>query len=125
VCRVVEKTIIDDLPSGVDNAEAAAAGAAVAGLLEEYDAFAIEGYGGAGVDEGEFGAELLGMALVLFDVAGAGRGLGLGVFGGWLGGGLGGVDIGVGSRRDYWAAVDPGALVCGYGRDMHEGCSID
>lgn len=110
------------MAGGVDHAEAAGRGRSGGpGFLEEVEAFAVEGHGAARVDEGEFGAELLGVALVSFDVAGAGRGLGLGSIMGWLGGA--GADIGF--RGDCSAASNQKDLVCGYGRDRHGGCLVD
>ena len=122
---VGDESVVDDLAVDVDDAEAADAAAAFAGFLDQFDAFAVDSDGGAGRDEGELGGGLQGAAAVVFDAAGAGLGRGLGVLVGWLLGGGGGVGVGIGLWRDYWAAVDPGDLVCGDCRDRHDGFVFD
>lgn len=113
------------MAANVENAEAVNAAAAIADCLDEFDAFAVEGYGGAGSDEGELGGQLRGAAVVLFGAAGAGRDRGFGALVGWLlGGGGGGVGVGIGLWGDYWAAVDRGDLVHGCCRDRHVGWLI-
>jgi hypothetical protein len=74
--RVVDESILDTWPAVLLVAEAADAGAVSAGFLGESDAFLVGSYWGAGSDEGDLEDESLGAALVLFDAAGSGLGLG-------------------------------------------------